>query len=190
MDINSNSNSNSNYSLGNSCPFDLPSFQSQSDHNPMNLFEVSGIYDSNILEEDNNIFLNNATISLNTKYNKNREKADVNYTKINIQGNNNQQIQNLSIENIKEINPENYKGNFGKFLKFIKEVETELKDQNKFEEEIEIDLKLTEEKKDDVTCEYIIKNKKFNENNFNDYDILNKCDYYGLYSMLTNMNGY
>ena len=79
MDSNSNSNSNSNYSLGNSCPFDLSSFKKQSDHNPMNCFEVSGIYDSNILEEDNNIFLNNATISLNTKYNKNREKADVNY---------------------------------------------------------------------------------------------------------------
>ena len=41
--------------------------------------------------------------------NKNREKADVNYTKIDIRGNNNQQIQNLSIENIKEINPENYR---------------------------------------------------------------------------------
>ena len=118
------------------------------------------------------------------------KKTDVNYTKIDIRGNNNQQIQNLSIENIKEINPENYKGNFGKFLKFIKKVETELKEQNKFEEEIEIDLKLTEEKKDDVTCEYIIKNKKFNENNFNDYDILNKYDYPGLYYMLTNMNGY
>ena len=194
MDINNNSNSNSNSnstcSSGRTLPFDRSSFMYQSDHNPIKNFEVAGNYFSYIFEENNNIFLDNATISLKTRYNKYTQKADVNYTKIDIPGNNNnKQLQNLSIENIDEMNPEDYKGDFHKFLKYIKNVENELKEQYKCDDEIEIELKFTDKVKNNVTCEFKITNKKFSENSFKIEDILNTCDYYGLYCMLDIING-
>ena len=187
----SNSNSLSNHSFSNFRPFENSSYQNQSDHNPMLYCEVGGNYCSIIHEEDNHTFLNNTTISLKTKYNKCRDEADVNYIKINTQeNNNNEQIKDLTIENIKEINPENYSGYFRKFLKFIKNVESELKLQNKCEEEIEIYLKFIEESKDNMKCEYEIKNKISDEYLFKDENILNNCDLYGLGFLLDALNRY
>ena len=190
--MDNSSTSTSSFSMVSSCPLDHSSFQNKSINNSNSLshYEVGGFYAPNNYEEDANIFPNNTTISLNVVYNKDIDKANVNYTKIDIQGNiNEEQGLNLTIENIKKINPENFTGTYGKFLKFLKKVERELEDQFKSREKVEIDLKFTQKEKDNVTCEYFIKNKKVKENDLKDENILNNCEYNGLFYTLLNIDG-
>jgi hypothetical protein len=188
--MDSSSTSSSSFSMVTSCPLDHSSFQNRSNNNSNSLsnYEVGGFYSHSNLEEDTNTFLNNITISLNVEYNKDIDKSNVNYTKIDIHGNIKEQGLKLAIENIKKINPENYSGYYAQYLKFLKKVVGELEDQCKSEEKIEIDLKFTQKVKDNVTCEYFIKNKKINEKYFKDENILNNWEHSGLFYTLLNIN--
>ena len=188
--MDSNSTSSSSFSMVTSCPLDHSSFQKKSNNNSNSLsnYEIGGFYSHSNFEEDTNTFLNNITISLNVEYNKDIGKSNVNFTKIDILGNIKEQGLKLAIENIKNINPENYSGYYAQFVKFLKKVVCELEVQCKSEEKIEIDLKFTQEVKDNVTCEYFIKNEKIKENHFKDQNILNNWEHSGLFFTLLSIN--
>ena len=127
-----------------------------------------------------------SVFTLSVKYNKENGETIVKYENIKYNGN-----ENISIEKLTEIHNDikdaNLKFNFEKFLKFLKEVENQLKSTGyRKERKIEITLKIyiNNDNFEKVSCDYHIKSDS-NDINVNDRDasdtnILYAREYNGL----------
>ena len=198
--INSNNNmpsqnsSSSNFHSSNSSsgenPFDKDSYKNRGPQG-LSFFSESGERE---YEKDKDIaylILTNSEFIFKIKYDKEQHKAKITFTKISYTDKN-EETNTVSYDDIfKIISSEdtNINSYFDKFKQYLKVIEKDISDRYKIENEIEIilsiNLKSEKNNKLEVNSNFCINdNKKRDENNFADQDILESNTHTGLGCLL------
>ena len=198
--INSNNNmasqnsSSSNFHSSNSSrdgnPFDKDSYKNRCPQG-LRFFSENG---EGEYEKDKDIaylILTNSEFIFKIKYDKEQDKAKITFTKISYIDKN-EETNTVSYDDIFQIissEDTNINSDFDKFKQYLKVIEKDISDRYKIENEIEIilsiNLKSEKNNKLEVNSNFCINdNKKRDENNFADEDILESNTHTGLGCLL------
>ena len=198
--INSNNNmpsqnsSSSNFHSSNSSsggnPFDKDSYINRGPQG-LSFFSESGEREYEKDKDKAYLILTNSEFIFKIKYDKEQDKAKITFTKISYIDKN-EETKTVSYDDIfKIISSEdtNINSYFDKFKQYLKDIEKDISDRYKIENEIEIklsiNLKSEKNNKLEVNSNFCINdNKKRNENNFADEDILESNTHTGLGCLL------
>ena len=186
----SSSNFHSSYSSRDGNPFDKSSYKNRGPQG-LSFFSESGERE---YEKDKDIaylILTNSEFIFKIKYDKEQDKAKITFTKISYIDKN-EETKTVSYDDIfKIISSEdtNINSYFDKFKQYLKDIEKDISDRYKIENEIEIklsiNLKSEKNNKLEVNSNFFINdNKKRDENNFADEDILESNTHTGLGCLL------
>ena len=129
-------------------------------------------------------FMSESTFTISVNYNKYENTGFIKYKKIICEQ---KEYEIYDVKNIKSENEiTNY--NYGKFIKFLEIVENELMINCKKLETIDIDLKFcidnTSSDEYKVNCYYFVNDDTIIDKEFEDYDILNAANCFGLLYMI------
>ena len=186
----SSSNFHSSNSSSDGNPFDKDSYKNRGPQG-LSFFSESGERE---YEKDKDIaylILTNSEFIFKIKYDKEQDKAKITFTKISYIDKN-EETNTVSYDDIfKIISSEdtNINSYFDKFKQYLKDIEKDISDRYKIENEIEIilsiNLKSEKNNKLEVNSNFCINdNKKRDENNFADEDILESNTHTGLGCLL------
>ena len=186
----SSSNFHSSNSSSGENPFDKDSYKNRGPQG-LSFFSESGERE---YEKDKDIaylILTNSEFIFKIKYDKEQDKAKITFTKISYIDKN-EETKTVSYDDIfKIISSEdtNINSYFDKFKQYLKDIEKDISDRYKIENEIEIilsiNLKSEKNNKLEVNSNFFINdNKKRDENNFADEDILESNTHTGLACLL------
>ena len=186
----SSSNFHSSNSSSIESPFDKDSYKYRGPQG-LSFFSESGERE---YEKDKDIaylILTNSEFIFKIKYDKEQDKAKITFTKISYIDKN-EETKTVSYDDIfKIISSEdtNINSYFDKFKQYLKDIEKDISDRYKIENEIEIilsiNLKSEKNNKLEVNSNFSINdNKKRDENNFADEDILESNTHTGLGCLL------
>ena len=198
--INSNNNmpsqnsSSSNFHSSNSSsgenPFDKNSYKNRGPQG-LSFFSESGEREYEKDKDKAYLILTNSEFIFKIKYDKEQDKAKITFTEISYIDKN-EETNTVSYDDIfKIISSEdtNINSDFDKFKQYLKDIEKDISDRYKIENEIEIilsiNLKSEKNNKLEVNSNFFINdNEKRDENNFADEDILESNTHTGLGCLL------
>ena len=154
-------------------PFDKDSYLNRNYYNSLSYYGQDGYK----AEDFAFLILLESEFTFRVKYEKENDKVNFRYIKINIKNQNN----DITIEEIKEYNSEDSGINnyYKKFIKYLETIEDEFK-KYKSEKEIEVKMKIKMQSENNfkVNCTFNINNPE--EMIFLDEDFLNNSSYTGL----------
>ena len=135
--------------------------------------------------------LSNSTFLISAKFSGEKKETIITYKKIFYRRKEYNENKDLTINEVKNQNPQDKDLNiyYNKFLQYLQEVENEIKYHYTNEKEIEITLKFSMNKKYNLTCEFQINDNNLDEKDFTESDLLNKTNHEALNIMAQNISG-
>ena len=186
----SSSNFHSSNSSGDGNPFDKDSYKNRGPQG-FSFFSESGEREYEKDKDRAYLILTNSEFIFKIKYDKEQDKAKITFTKISYIDKN-KETNTVSYDDIfNNISSDdnNINSNFDKFKQYLNDIEKDISDRYKIENEIEIklsiNLKSEKNNKLEVNSNFVINdNEKRDENNFADEDILESNTHTGLGCLL------